>query len=132
MQPVTIFTRKFSFDAVELYPSIIIKDALELLEDKIHRDTDWAKKTDLTRAEIMQLVGCLVTTPYFQCEMGFFRQEKGTPMGGPLSRLFADLVLENKVEKQILANREWRRTFNWVRLVDDTFMNWTDTPERLE
>ena len=64
--------------------------------------------------------------------MGLLRQEKDTPMGGPLSRLFADLVLKNKVEKQILANREWRRTFNWVRLVDDTFMNWTDTPERLE
>ena len=80
----------------------------------------------------MQLVKCLVATPYFQCEMGFFKQEKGTPMGGPLSRLFADLVIENKIEKQISANRQWKRNFNWVRLVDDTFMNWTDSVERLE
>ena len=64
--------------------------------------------------------------------MGFFKQEKGTTMGGPLCRLFADLVIENKVEKQIVANREWRRVFNWVRLVDDTFMNWRDSAERLE
>ena len=120
-----------SFDAVELYPSIIISDALQLLEEKMTMDTDWSKKTDLSRAEVLELVRILISTPYFQCELGFFEQAKGTPMGGPLSRLLADLIIENKIESKIQLNREWRRQFNWVRLVDDTFMNWEDTEERL-
>ena len=86
-------------------------------------DTDWSKKTDLSRAEVLELVRILISTPYFQCELGFFEQAKGTPMGGPLSRLLADLIIENKIESKIQLNREWRRQFNWVRLVDDTFMN---------
>ena len=121
-----------SFDAVQLYPSIIIKDALDLLKEKINADKDWAKKTDLSRTEVIELVNLLVSSPYFQCEFGFFKQEKGTPMGGPLSRLFADLILENKIEKLIQSHREWRRSFNWVRLVDDTFMNWNDSIQKLE
>ena len=85
-----------SFDAVELYPSIIISDALQLLEEKMTMDTDWSKKTDLSRAEVLELVRILISTPYFQCELGFFEQAKGTPMGGPLSRLLADLSMKTR------------------------------------
>jgi len=120
-----------SFDAVELYPSVLIADALQLLEEKMVMDTHWSRKTDLLRSEVLELVNILISTPYFQCELGFFEQAKGTPMGGPLSRLLADLIIENKIENKIQLNREWRRQFNWVRLVDDTFMNWDDTEERL-
>ena len=44
-----------SCDAVELYPSIIIRDGLELLEEKMNRDKTWTKKTDMTRQEVLQL-----------------------------------------------------------------------------
>ena len=44
-------------------------------------------------------------------------------MGDPLRRLFADLIIENKIEKVIQGNREWKHDLKWVRLVDDTFMN---------
>jgi len=33
-------------------------------------------------------------------------------MGGPLSRLFADLILENKIEQKIKQNRKWKYIFN--------------------
>ena len=33
-----------------------------------------------------------------ECEFGFFQQNGGTEMGGLLSRLLADLVIENKIE----------------------------------
>ena len=33
---------------------------------------------------------------------------------------------------KIKANSKWRKLFNWVRLVDDTFMNWVDSEEKLE
>ena len=53
-------------------------------------------------------------------------------MGGPLSRLLADLIIENKIEAKIKANRRWKKSFNWVRLIDDTFMNWLDTEAKLD
>ena len=52
-----------SCDAVELYPSIIIRDGLELLEEKMNRDKTWTKKTDLTRQEVLQLTMILVSEP---------------------------------------------------------------------
>ena len=121
-----------SFDAVELYPSIIIEDALQLLEQKMDMDSEWTKKTDLSRTEVLRLVRLLISSPYFECELGFFQQAKGTPMGGPLSRLLADLILENKIENKIQADREWKYLFNWVRLIDDTFMNWEESEEKLQ
>ena len=87
-----------SFDAVELYPSIIIEDALQHLEQKMDMDSEWTEKTDLSRTEVLRLVRLLISSPYFECELGFFQQAKGTPMGGPLSRLLADLILENKLK----------------------------------
>ena len=69
-----------SHDAVELYPSIMIEDALQLLEEKRTADTKWAWKTDLTRQEILKLVRLLISQPHFQCELGFFQQAKGTPI----------------------------------------------------
>ena len=53
-------------------------------------------------------------------------------MGGPLSRLLADLIIENKIEAKIKENREWKKSFNWVQLIDDTFMNWTESEARLD
>ena len=70
-------------------------------------DSKWAWKTDLTRQEVLGLVKLLISNPYFQCELGFFKQAKGTPMGGPLSRLLADLLIENKIEMKIKSNRKW-------------------------
>ena len=117
---------------MELYPSIIIEDALQLLEMKMNMDSDWTKKTDLSRQEVLQLVRLLISSPYFECELGFFQQARGAPMGGPLSRLLADLILENKIESKIQAHREWKYLFQWVRLIDDTFMNWVESEELLQ
>ena len=52
-------------------------------------------------------------------------------MGGPLSRLLADLVLED-IESKIRSNRKWKHKWAWVRYTDDTFMSWDDSLEELE
>ena len=52
-------------------------------------------------------------------------------MGGPLSRLLADLVLED-LESKIGMNRKWKHKWDWVRHIDDTFMCWDDSLEELE
>jgi hypothetical protein len=45
-------------------------------------------------------------------------------MGGPLSRLLADLVTENKFEAKIAAHPRWGPFWDWVRLIDDTLPVW--------
>jgi hypothetical protein len=70
-----------SFDAVELYPSIVIEDALQLLEQKMNSDTDWTKKTDLSRSEVLHLVRILISAPYFECELGFLPTGKRNTHG---------------------------------------------------
>ena len=45
-------------------------------------------------------------------------------MGGPLSRMLADLVLENKVEKPIGEDPRWKDIWDWVRLIGDTLSGW--------
>ena len=65
------------------------------------------EKTDLTKQEIKQLVRLCTEQPYFECEFGFFLQKGGTQMGGPLSRLLADLISENKLEKVIQNHPKW-------------------------
>ena len=30
------------------------------------------------------------------------------------------------------ADREWKYLFSWVRLIDDTFMNWEESEEKLQ
>ena len=43
-------------------------------------------------------------------------------MGGPLSDLLADLIIENKIEKPISINPKWGPLVDWVRKADDTFL----------
>ena len=45
-------------------------------------------------------------------------------MGGPLSRLLADLIIENKIEKKILQHPRWKKCWDSVRLIDDTLSGW--------
>ena len=53
-------------------------------------------------------------------------------MGGPLSTFFADLVIEEKIEKVISKHPKWKSKVDWVRKADDTFMVWTDSIDQLE
>ena len=45
-------------------------------------------------------------------------------MGGPLSRCLADLIIENKIEKQISEHPTWGPKWDWLRLIDDNLSVW--------
>ena len=80
----------------------------------------------------MELTRLCTEKPYFECELGFFSQSKGTHMGGPLSRLLADLIIENKIEKQIMRHPRWKKCWDWVRLIDDTLSGWESEEVKAE
>jgi hypothetical protein len=45
-------------------------------------------------------------------------------MRHPLGRFFADLVLENLRESKIRKHPRWGPIIDWVRMIDDTFLEW--------
>jgi hypothetical protein len=55
---------------------------------------------------------------YFGYKSQFFQQSSGTPMGSPLSPVFAELFLQ-RLEKEIILNDP--HTIFYRRFVDDTF-----------
>ena len=61
----------------------------------------YSRQEDLTKGISLVLMQLNCIQAYFEFELVFFQQAKGTPMGGPLSRLLADLILENKIEYKI-------------------------------
>jgi hypothetical protein len=122
---------RISLDAVALYPNIIVDHAIEILEQKLKEDNKLAERTNLTKQELFHLSKLCVKDPCFQCELGRFQQTDGAPMGGPLSRLLADLVLED-IEAKIRKHRKWKNKWDWVRYIDDTFMCWNDSLEVLD
>lgn len=121
-----------SFDADKLYPSILIPEALHILKHKLQYDKSLHTKTDLTREELLKLTILCISEPYFSCEHGIYQQSEGAPMGGPLSSLLADLVLENKIEAKINQHPIWKSKCDWIRKADDTFMTWTGSLQELE
>ena len=121
-----------SCDAVALFPSVIVAEALDLLKIKIQQDDSLQQKTDLTKEEIFSLSKLCTEDPYFECEFGFFKQNGGTPMGGPRSRCLSDMIIENKIEKPIEEHPIWGVKWDWVRLIDDTLSVWESKSQFLE
>ena len=83
-----------SFDTVALFPSIVMAEALDLLEQRIQQDPTLNQRTNLTPNELMTLIRGCCKDPCFECELGLFLQTDGTPMGAPLSCILADVFLE--------------------------------------
>ena len=121
-----------SFDADLLYPSLIVEKGLQILNEKSIADKELHQRTDLSKEEIMRLTYLCTSSSFFQCEHGIFSQTKGEPIGGPLSGLLGDLVLENKIEKVVSTHPKWGKMWDWVRKADDTFMEWCSSLEDLE
>lgn len=106
-----------SFDVAALFPSVPVKDALNLLEDWLlpqKSDAAWKGKV----RTYLRLARLCMDENYFQFRGQFYKQTKGAPMGNPLSPFLCELFmanLETKLKEQGLLPEKW-----W-RYVDDIF-----------
>jgi hypothetical protein len=106
-----------SFDVVALFPSVPLKDAINLLEDLLlrqHSDNNWKLKV----RTYLKLTRLCMEENCFTFRGEFYKQTKGTPMGNPLSPFLCELFMANFEnvlnEKGVLPRR-------WWRYVDDIF-----------
>ncbi|XP_062535185.1 uncharacterized protein LOC134204386 isoform X1 [Armigeres subalbatus] len=119
-----------SFDVAALFPSVPVKDALNLLEDWLltqRTETTWRGKVKM----YLNLARLCMTENYFTFRGNYYKQTKGAPMGNPLSPFLCELFmanLENNLQEQGILPQKW-----W-RYVDDIFsiINRKDLPRILE
>lgn len=119
-----------SFDVTALFPSVPVKEAINLLEDwllKQSEDTTWKNKV----RSYLKLTRLCMEENYFVFRGNFYKQTKGAPMGNPLSPFLCELFMANLEnilkERKLLPER-------WYRYVDDIFsiVRKEDLPKILE
>jgi hypothetical protein len=119
-----------SFDVESLFTNVPIEETLEILKDKLEKDTDLSTRTPLSKEAILELTRICITTTYFQYKDAFFQQKSGMAMGSPLSPLLANMYMEWFEQKAIETSHTKPRM--WLRYVDDTFTIWQHGNNQLE
>ncbi|XP_035701215.1 uncharacterized protein LOC118433390 [Folsomia candida] len=103
--------------------TIIPTDPTKLVEQEIHTlkrldsCNDWKAVTKLTSEEVMKLIRITVNSNYFTRKGKIYRQKDGTPMGSPISPVFAEFCLQELEEQLILNNPDIPF---YQRFVDDS------------
>ncbi|CAL8128770.1 unnamed protein product [Orchesella dallaii] len=107
-----------SFDVVSLFTNVPIQDTLLYIEDCMKNNQNWKSKTKLSLQEFMRLLNLTMKNNYFIWKKNVYRQKTGTPMGSPVSPVFAELFLQ-KLENSLVKGNS--NIHFWRRLVDDVF-----------
>lgn len=106
-----------SYDVTSLFTNVPIDHALKLIE------RDWNKKSHLTNIPkdifLKLLKFCLVDNNYFLYNDKFYRQVSGAPMGGPLSPIVADILMEDLLEVSVRKLASPPKVL--TKYVDDVF-----------
>ena len=110
-----------SLDVTSLFTNIplqLVLDSLDKRFDSIHN------KCKIPFIEIVMCTKSLFNNTFFSFNNEYYRQIDGTPMGSPISPLFADIVmddLETYCLRSLKENHDVNPLF-YFRYVDDTIM----------
>ncbi len=106
-----------SFDVVSLFTSIPLDTARQITKNLLTNNTSWQTKTQLNTQDMLDLLdSCLSTEFCFQ--NNYYQQISHTPMGSPLSRFLAEVVMQDLESKAVTNNNDIK---TWDRYVDDVF-----------
>ncbi|OXA56044.1 hypothetical protein Fcan01_09800 [Folsomia candida] len=107
-----------SFDVVSMFTKVPIQETLNFIEHRLRTTNEWKKTTKLEVEDLMDLLKICAENTYFTWRGGLFKQTEGSPMGSPISAIFAELFMEFLEESLIKHNSDIKF---WRRFVDDTF-----------
>lgn len=83
---------------------------------------DLGKYNSEELARISELLKVLMNTRYFEYEGKLYEQQQGVPIGGTLSGLLAEVVLQSMEEGVLSKERKGLRLF--IRYMDDLLIIW--------
>ncbi|XP_072041861.1 uncharacterized protein [Amphiura filiformis] len=121
-----------SHDVVSLFTNTPIDKTLEIIRDRLTKDTTLPERTRLNATDIMELLEFILTTTYFSFRGNIYRQKFGAAMGSPVSAIVANLYME-WLEQQAIATAPLDCAPKyWRRYVDDVLeVIRKDTTEKL-
>ena len=105
-----------SFDVVNLFTSVPVDLAVNILKDRLRNDDSLSERTDLLVEDLVDLVDFCLNCTDFVFRGDFFHQRFGCAMGNPISALVANIVMED-LEARIFSNNSVIKI--WRRFVDD-------------
>ncbi len=105
-----------SVDATSLFISILKELAETAVRESLSQLLDYSS-TDLKNEHLLDIMK-LCMKAFFTFQGQPYEQIKGTPMGSPISRYIAEIVLQTLEA----AAFETQKPSNWVCYVDDTFV----------
>jgi hypothetical protein len=108
---------KVSFDVKSLFTTIPIPESIDYINRKLLEKYE-ELPNQLSRENIIQLLGICLSSTYFQYTDNYYRQNTGTAMGSPISAIVAELFLQ-MLEIQCIDPMSC--VLFWRRYVDDIF-----------
>ena len=88
-----------SHDVVGLFTNVSIDLALDIIKDKLEKDTKLKDRTNLTVTDVIELLDLVLRTTYFSYNGKIYRQKFGVAMGGPISPIVANIVMDYMFRK---------------------------------
>jgi hypothetical protein len=125
-------SKLISFDVKALYPSIPVKQALQIIENELKIDTELPQRTKWKIEDIMSLLSLSLETYFKTLDGRIFKQTEGTPIGKSISGPIAGIYM-NYFERNFVYNSKFSTRIRfWKRMKDDVFLIWDGTDRELD
>ena len=111
-----------SYDVVNLYPSIPIEAACEIVINMLSNDEDFGSRTSLTIPEVQTLIKLCLSRCYFIWDKKIHMLENSGPIGLSLMVVMAEAFLQHHEKNAIEVAKEQSPPINlksFLRYVDD-------------
>ena len=107
----------YSYDVTELFISVPIDSALNIIKDLLKQDTTLWDRTELSLQSIIDLLGFCLHNTFFSSQDNFYEQVEGAAMGSLVSSIVADFYMEYFERKALHTTSNPQAL---VKVIDDT------------